>query len=70
MEAEGMIVIVERTGVKKGAKGIHPTPTTTNIDRDRSVVSRPTATEVGRDECWSQGKRMGGYEGERRGDWK
>ena len=38
-------------GEYSGSKGIHFTPPTPNMYRDRSVVIRPTAIESGWDEC-------------------
>ena len=60
VEAEGMTDTTEGTGVHVGDKGIHPTPTTTKTDIESSTVSRPTATEVGWDECLLRVKQMGG----------
>ena len=48
-----------KRGGHAGHKVIHPNLPTPNTDKDRSVLSTPTATEVGQDECRSQGVNRG-----------
>ena len=63
-----MATITAGTGVHPGDKGIHITPPTPNTDIVSSAVDIPTLTEVGRDECCSQGNGWEGHDRKKRGD--